>query len=208
MQPVSPKMRILLFLYSTQNLVGSALAIAVLGLFFGGVITDWWFPIVAGCYAVGWLAIPSDQELELKVRSEATQANLTDSIQELIDVSKTKLPHEALERLQRIHALVLELAPRLFEKDVAMSYLISLTNAVMRDLPETVHNYLQLPAAFAALHVVHGGKTCKQLLLEQLDLLNEQLTKIAQNIYADDADALVVNGKFLQEKFHPVSFVN
>ena len=206
MQALSLKTRLLLFLYSTQNLVGSALAIGGLGLFFSGVISDWWFPIVAGLYAVGWLAAPGDKELALQVRNEATQANLTESIEELINKSKSKLPAEAVERLQRIHDVVIELAPKLFSGDVALDYAISLINAVTRDLPETVKNYLHLPTAFAALHVVENGKTCKQLLLDQLDLLGNQLSKIAENVYKDDADALIVNGRFLREKFHAVSF--
>ncbi len=59
----------------------------------------------------------------------------------------------------------------------------------------------------ADMPVVENGKTCKQLLIDQLDLLNTQLSKIAENVYKDDADALVVNGKFLEEKFHSLSFV-
>jgi hypothetical protein len=208
MQPISFKMRVLLFLYGTQNLVGCTLAIAGLGLFFGGIISDWWFPIVAGLYALGWLAVPGDKELELQVRNEATQENLTESIEELINRSKSRLPVEAMDRLQRIREVVIDLAPKLFSGDVAIGYAISLVNAVTRDLPETVQNYLHLPRAFANLYAVDNGKTCKQLLLDQLDLLSDQLSKIAENIYKDDADALVVNGKFLQEKFHAVSFVS
>jgi len=207
MPPISLKTRVLLFLYSTRNLVGSALAICGLGLFFSGVISDWWFPIVIGLYAFGWLAVPGDKDLELQVRNEDTQANLIESIEELIKESKSKLPHEAHGRLQRIRDVVVELAPKLFSGDIAMEYSISLINAVTRDLPETLRNYHRLPPAFAALHVVDNGKTCKQLLLDQLDLLGDQLSKIAENVYKDDADALVVNGKFLQEKFHAVSFV-
>ncbi|MDD2775291.1 MAG: hypothetical protein PHU06_04980 [Gallionella sp.] len=207
MQPISPKMRLLLFLYSTQNLVGCTLAIGGLGLFFSGLIADWWFPIVLGLYAVGWFAVPRDHELELRVRNEATQADLTDSIDELLEQSKAKLPQEAVERLTHIRVMVLELAPKLFSGEMAVNSAISLTNAVTRDLPETVRNYLYLPTAFATLHVIHDGKTCKQLLIEQLDLLNQQLSKIAESIYQEDAEALVINGKFLQEKFHAVSFV-
>jgi len=78
---------------------------------------------------------------------------------------------------------------------------------VTRDLPQTVRNYLQLPPAFAAVHTVEGGKTCKQLLLDQLDILANQLTKLSELINKDDAEALIKNGKFLQEKFQPVSFI-
>lgn len=207
MQPMSLKMRFFLFLYSTKNLVGSALAIAGLGLFFGGVITDWWLLIVITLYAIGWLAMPGDKEMELKIRGEATQSNLTDGIAELINESKTRLPHEAVTQLERIHAIVTDLGPRLFVGDVAPAYVISIINAVMRDLPETVKNYIRLPSTFASLHVIDAGKTSKQLFLEQLDILCEQLSAISLNVYKDDADALVVNGKFLQEKFRPVSFL-
>lgn len=207
MPPQSSSTRVWLFLYSTPNLAGSVLALAGLGLFFAGLIEHWWFAIVAGMYGVGWLAVPPDRELDLQLRNEATQANLTDSVERLVAESSGKLPAEAVERLQRMREIVTALAPRLFDGGMGMDYAITLTNAVTRDLPETVRNYRRLPAAFANLHVIDNGKTCKQLLLEQLDLLNGQLAKIADNVYRDDADALVVNGKFLREKFHSISFV-
>jgi hypothetical protein len=207
MQKITFKIRLLLFLYSTSNLVGSTLALLGLGLFFASVYDEWWFPIVVGLYATGWMVVPADQELEIQVRNEATQANLTQSVNELLDETRNKLPREAVERLQKIQQIVLDLAPKLFDGGMAMTYSISLINAVTRDLPETVRNYLHLPAAFASLHVIEGGKTCKQLLIQQLDLLSAQLSSIAENVYKDDADALVVNGKFLEEKFHSLSFV-
>ena len=200
-------MRFWVFLYSTRNLAGSALALVGLGLFFANVIEHWWGPIVAGLYGVGWLAAPSDRMLEVQVRNEATQANLTDSVARLVEENSGKLPAEAVVRLQQMRDIVTALAPRLFDGGMAMDYAIALTNAVTRDLPETVQNYRRLPAAFANLHVIENGKTCRQLLVEQLDLLNGQLTKIADNVYRDDADALVVNGKFLREKFHSLSFI-
>jgi len=207
MQPVTLKMRGLLFLYSTQNLVGCLLATGGLGLFFSGLIADWWFPIVVGLYAVGWFAVPGDKALELRIRNETTQSDLTEGIEELINKSRAKLPQEAVDRLLQIRDVVVALAPKLFAGGIAMNSSISLVNAVNRDLPETVQNYLRLPAAFATLHVIDNGKTCKQLLIDQLDLLSGQLSKIAESVYKEDADALVVNGRFLQEKFHAVSFI-
>ncbi len=207
MQKVSFKMRLFLFIYSTQNLIGSALALLGLGLFFVGVIDDWWLPIVGGLYAIGWLVVPADRELEIQVHNEATQANLTQSVDALLSEAKGKLPREAVDCLQQIRQTVIELAPKLFDGGMAMTSAVSLVNAVTRDLPETVRNYLHLPTAFATLHIVEKGKTCKQLLIDQLNLLNVQLSKIAESVYKEDAEALVVNGKFLEEKFHSLSFV-
>jgi hypothetical protein len=199
-------LRVWLFLYSTRNLVGSALALAGLGLFFGAVIDQWWGLIVAGLYGVGWLAVPPDRTMDVQLRSEATEANLSGSVARLVADSGGKLPAEALDKLKSMHEIVTALAPRLFDGGMAVDYAITLTNAVTRDLPQTVLNYRKLPAAFANLHVMADGQTCRQLLLEQLDLLNQQLSKIADAVYRADADALVVNGAFLREKFHSLSF--
>jgi len=207
MQPLTFSMRLMLFLYSTRNLVGSSLAIIGLALFFAGIIADWWLPIVLGLYAVGWLATPGNHELALQVRNEATQADLIGSLDDLLAQSKSRLPHEAVERLLRIQAVVNAVAPKLFSGEVAMDYVVTLVHAVTRDLPTTVKNYLRLPSAFANLHALEDGKTSKQLLIEQLDILDQQLAKTAQNIYQDDAQALINNGWFLKEKFRPVSFV-
>ncbi|MFZ6766417.1 hypothetical protein ACO0LM_04975 [Undibacterium sp. Di26W] len=207
MQALTFKMRALLFLYSTQNLLGSCLAILGLGMYFTGVILDWWLPIVVGLYAVAWLAIPADKELELQIKNENSQSSLTDSVDALIRESKSRLPHEAVERLHRIQTTLQELAPKIFSGEVAMNYVSLLINAVNRDLPQTIKNYVLLPTAFATMHVIENGKTCKQLLLEQLDLLETQLSKIATDIYKNNADSLLVNGEFLKEKFHTVTFV-
>ena len=207
MQALTFKMRVLLFLYSSQNLAGSCLALLGLSLFFTGIISDWWFPIVAGLYASAWLAIPADRELELQIKNEASQNNLTDGVAELISASRSRLPHEAVDKLSKIQVVLQELAPKIFSGEVAMNYVSLLINAVNRDLPQTVKNYLHLPTAFATMHVLQDGKTCKQLLLEQLDLLETQLTKIATDIYKNNADSLVINGQFLKEKFHTVTFI-
>jgi hypothetical protein len=207
MAGISMKTRVALFLYGTRNLAGCALALVGLALFFGGVISDWWLAIVAGLYAVGWLAVPSSSRLATEVQNEAGQTALTEAVETLIKKGGKRLPQEAVTRLQSIAGVVRELAPRLSAGQVAVPEVIALTNAVTRDLPQTVSNYLRLPPFFASMHAVEGGRTCKQLFLAQLDFLGEQLSKISESIYQRDAEAIVANGKFLQEKFQPVSFI-
>jgi hypothetical protein len=203
--------RFLLFLYGTPNIVGSALALAGLGLYFGGVIDDWWLAIVAGLYAVGWLATPRDRSLESDLREQAAHASLLEQIDALIARSRKRLPAEAFERLKAIRAILASLMPKLQgladTGTIAMDQMITVVNAVTRDLPSTIANYVRLPEAFATLHHIEHGKTAKQLLIEQLDLLREQLGKIADSAFREDAEALVVNGKYLKEKFHSTEFL-
>lgn len=203
--------RLLLFLYSTPNIVGSALAVTGLGLFFAGVIDDWWLAIVAGLYAVGWLATPRDRDLEIALQEQAAHASLLEQIDELVARSRKRLPAEAFEKLKAIRAILESLMPKLQgladAGTVAMDQMITVVNAVTRDLPMTIANYVRLPEAFATLHHIEHGKTAKQLLVEQLDLLQSQLARIADSAFREDAEALVVNGKYLKDKFHSTEFL-
>jgi hypothetical protein len=208
MAELSLRLRVLLFLYGSKNLAGCSLALAGLVLFFLGIINDWWFPITAGLYLAGWLATPRDEGLEFDVRSEATHADLLGSLDDLLAQSQGRLPREAMNRLERIRTIIHDLAPRILSGEMSMEHAIALTHAMTRDLPETIANYLRLPKAFATMHDIQGGKTCKALLLEQLDLLDTYLARMAESIHMNDADALLANGRFLKEKFHALSFVS
>ncbi len=208
---LSPKTRLLLFLYGTPNIVGCTLALVGLGLFFGGVIGNWWLAIVAGLYAVGWLSTSGSRELELDLREGEAQVTLVEQIDTLIAKSRKQLPAEATDRLHAIRQILEALMPKLQgladAGTIAMDQVFTLVNAVTRDLPTTIANYVRLPQAYANLHPIERGKTAKQLLLEQLDLLHSQLKKIADSAYREDAEALVVNGRYLKEKFHSTGFL-
>jgi hypothetical protein len=54
---------------------------------------------------------------------------------------------------------------------------------------------------YRRLHVVRNGKTAHDLLLDQLHLLDAKMKEIAGNMHASDAQALLANGRFLEEKF-------
>lgn len=209
--PLPLATRILLFLYGRPNIIGCILALVGLALLFGGVIRDWWLAIVVGLYATGWLATPHDRDLETELREQAAQASLLDHVDDLIAKSKKRLPAEATQRLEAIRGILESLMPKLQglaeAGRITMDQDLTLVNAIKRDLPATVANYLRLPQAFATLHHVERGKTAKQLLLEQLDLLQGQLAKISDSAFREDAEALVVNGRYLREKFHSTEFL-
>ncbi|WP_171939122.1 hypothetical protein [Herbaspirillum rubrisubalbicans] len=207
MNKPSFKLQVLLFLYSTRNLAGCVLALIGLGCFFAGFINDWWYAIVVAMYVAGWLAAPQDRELNLQILQQEHENQMRETIDQLLTQAGSRLPKEAIQKLKKMGETIEDLVPKIQAGQVTMQHSIVLINAVTRDLPQTVRNYLQLPPAFAAVHTVEGGKTCKQLLLDQLDILGNQLVKLTELINKDDAEALIKNGKFLQEKFQPVSFL-
>src|SRR5262249_41356431 len=64
MQPLTFSQRLMLYLYSANNIAGCLLAMGGLALFFTGVIDAYWWAIVAGLYGAGSLGWPRSELAE------------------------------------------------------------------------------------------------------------------------------------------------
>ena len=204
MSGMSLPTRIALFFYSLPNIVGCVCALAVLGLYFFGIIAQWWLALTVGAYVFGWLVTPATGRFE---HDFAEKMSMLDVLDALLERTGSKLPTEALQALKVIRGKVQELLPVLEKAEFSSQAGMELGNTIRRDLPATLANYLALPAGFASLHVVRDGKTAKQLLLEQLALFDGEITEMANDIYGEDADKLAAHGDYLRSKFQPVNFL-
>ncbi|WP_051304500.1 hypothetical protein [Chitinilyticum litopenaei] len=196
--------RLMLFLYSPRNIAGSIAALCVLALFFAGVVRNWWLPLTLGAYLSGWLLLPR-ATLPLPARLQGLPPD--EAMDVLCRECASRLPGPAMARLEAIRAQLHELAPRLQAMPQAGTAALELSNAVTRDLPATLHNYLALPPRFASQHPLRDGKTAAHLLDEQLALLQDELAEISVGIFSQDADRLLSHGQYLQQKFQPYSFL-
>ncbi len=197
--------RLQLFLYSNGNIAGSLLAMGGLGLFFGGIIHAYWWAIVAGLYGAGVLAWPRNDLAKMAERTELSTEMLAQQVRKLIDSVAPGLPKEALEFLRSIQATLSELLPRLQElRDrgiISAKDSFTVVETVRRYLPDTLAAYLRLPKFYAQMQALADGRTATQTLLDQLQMLDASLKDIAKSAFAGDAEALVSNGQFLQNKF-------
>jgi hypothetical protein len=78
---------------------------------------------------------------------------------------------------------------------------------VLRYLPETLANYLALPPLFRTSHALRDGKTARDLLADQLSVLDTQMREVVGNVASGDAEALISNGRFLEAKFADRDFL-
>jgi hypothetical protein len=197
--------RLQLFLYSNGNIAGSLMAMGGLGLFFGGVIHAYWWAIVAGLYGAGVLAWPRNDLARMAERTELSTEMLAQQVRKLIDSVAQGLPKEALECLRSIQATLSELLPRLQELRergiISAKDSFTVVETVRRYLPDTLAAYLRLPKFYAQMQTLADGRTATQTLLQQLQVLDTSLKDIAKSAFAGDAEALISNGQFLQDKF-------
>ncbi len=201
------KLRALLYLYSNANIAGSALALLGPALLFAGLIAKGWLLITAGLYGVGWLLGRRPPELERYIEQTLSGEQILDQLDGLIAHAAPHLLPEMRQHLAAIRSSVAEVLPRLLERGAQGGELFTVRQTVLSYLPETLANYVRLPPAFRASHVLAEGKTARQLLSEQLVLLDEQLGQVVANVAGSDAQALLANGQFLQARFNQPDFL-
>lgn len=204
------RLRALLYFYGNANIAGCALALLGPLLLFAGIIGPGWLFITAGLYAAGWLlgwANRGAPELERRIADTLTVEQTLEHLDELVRRVGAHLTAEMNAHLTSVRTSVAEVLPRLVGQVAFDHNLYTVRETVLRYLPATLSNYVALPPAFRSTHPLKDGKTARQLLGEQLALLDTQLREIVVNVAAADAQALLANGRFLEAKFNQPDFL-
>jgi hypothetical protein len=136
--------------------------------------------------------LPPGSEIHLR------DSNLASDLLTLAARLGRRVPEEAVAAVGRIGELLAETLPRVTgsgEPEVIVRI------AATVYLPDTLRAYLALPAEWAAEHVLAGGLTPAQALISQLDALESAARKMRDAAIEPDASALLINGRFLADRF-------
>jgi hypothetical protein len=204
------KLRLLLFIYGNANIAGCVLALLGPALLFAGVIGPGWLLITAGLYAVGWLlgwAGRRAPEIERSIADTLTVEQTLDRMDTLVGRVAPHLTPEMNGHLASVRTSISEVLPRLVGTRNFDADLYTVRETVLRYLPETLANYVALPPVFRTTHALKDGKTARQLLAEQLGLLDDKMREVVTNVAGADAQALLANGSFLEAKFRQPDFL-
>jgi hypothetical protein len=202
------RMRFLLYLYSTRNIVATTLALGGPLLLFAGVILDYWLAITAGLYAAGWLLTPAPRVVDVDLTQALSLDALRDRLDAIIARARPAVPADLALRLDSIRASIGEVLPKLAGDVGSSDDLYLVRETVLRYLPETLSNYLALPPLFRTTHALREGKTARDLLSDQLTVLDAQMREVVGNVARGDAEALLSNGRFLEAKFARRDFLS
>jgi hypothetical protein len=191
--------RILKYLYSTKNIVGSLLAVVGLVLFFAGIVGALWPVVVVGLYAIGVLVTPGTATIDL--RSGFDPDDVRKALDHEVHAVSGRVPADVLAKVQNIQQIILGILPRSGALPPGSPELFVVERTATDYVPTALESYLNLPRAYATLHPVQGGKTAKQVLLDQLSLLESKMAEVAEDVHRNDTDRLLANGRFLEERF-------
>jgi len=191
--------QLLKYLYSTKNIVGSLLAVVGLVLFFTGVVGALWPVITIGLYLIGVLVTPGTASIDL--RSGFDPDDVRKALDHEVHVVSGRVPAEVFAKVQSIQQIILGILPRSGALPPGSPELFVVERTATDYLPTALESYLNLPRAYATLHPVQDGKTAKQVLMDQLTLLESKMTEVADDVHRNDTDRLLANGRFLEERF-------
>ena len=194
-------MRLPVYLYSNRNIAGSVLGLIALGAFFGGAIHELWYVIVAGGYGIGALVARDGGELETHLDDAMNVKDAVDAVGRLGAEAQKRFPPEIAALVVEIAADVGTVLPRLAAHGAADATFADVRSTATTYLPDTLNAYLAVPAAYRNTAVIADGKTARQIVVAQLTVLAAKMKEIAENVAADDAQALLANGRFLKERF-------
>ncbi|HTD33164.1 MAG TPA: hypothetical protein VK665_05870 [Candidatus Elarobacter sp.] len=194
-------MRLPVYVYSNRNITGSVLALIALGAYFAGVIHDLWYVIVAGSYGIGALAARDGGELQTQLDPAMNVNDVVEGVGRLAAESQKRFPPEIAALVGEIAGDVATVLPRLATHGAADAAFDDVRSTATTYLPDTLNAYLAVPAAYRTSAPIEGGRTARQIVVDQLTVLAAKMREIAQNAASDDAQALLANGRFLKERF-------
>ncbi|RKR75148.1 hypothetical protein [Frondihabitans australicus] len=109
-----------------------------------------------------------------------------------------RVPTGAAEAVERIAGLLRDTLPRV-AGDGDSDVLVRRTATAY--LPDTIRAYVALPPDWATTHRFADGTTPADILEAQLATLEEAVVKMRDAAIEQDATALLVNGRFLSDRF-------
>ena len=122
-----------------------------------------------------------------------------DRVEDMVGAGAVPAPVQS--RVRRVAQTVRDTMPRLRNLGLGSPEAYSVMATATDYLPEAIGAYTRLPRQWADSRPIENGKTSLMLLIDQLDLLSATMDKIFDAVVRVDADALIVHGRFLQEKF-------
>jgi hypothetical protein len=135
---------------------------------------------------------PDDEKLRDALREEART---------LVRDAQGDLDPEAFERLKAVESTLVTVLGEMRNVSGGDRDGFIVRQTVREYLPEALATYRALPADYATEVPLQAGKTARDHLLHQLDLLHRALQEIAGRQDEDNARRLLINSRFLEGKF-------
>jgi hypothetical protein len=183
------------YLTSRRNLTASGLALLAAALVVIDPVGPQAVLLVIGFYLAGVVAVRGTPRVH---RLGFDPMQVQRSLLKEIAAVAGRVPPEIWIRIQRIELTIrAEILPRLDCLPLGAPELYLVERTASDFLPTAVETYLRLPAGYAS----PGGAIAYRVLVDELDLLEAQMRRVAEVVHRADMDRLLAHRRFLEDRF-------
>lgn len=189
---------------SRQNLVGLALAAFGLLLFMTRILrpTPISILVIVVLYILGVVLTPRrSKEDALALQQRMTEAQLREQMDNVVRGVRKRVPREIMVKVEGIQESIESILPQIVRMNSGDKTYYTIWQTATEYLPTALENYLALPTTYATMQPLRDGKTARQILGDQLDLLDREMKAIVEVVAENDTQKLLAHGRFLEEKF-------
>lgn len=196
--------RLELFLTSRRNIAGCILGFAGVGLLIFGVTSGpVGLGVVAGLYAIGYLAAQPEKGLRVSLFDTDDDAeDIKHGLERLLATIRYRVSDDIYQRVGAIAYSIVQTLPtdgRAIDPTDPNVNLIRQT--ALNYLPQALDAYLSIPRIYAERRPIAAGQTAHQVLIDQLNLMDQKMKEAAEDIARNDTERLLTHARFLQERF-------
>lgn len=178
------------------------LALILWGLIVGPVGTSILvLAVLFGAVTAMGAAIWQPNDPEPTSLTDAPPAALPAATEAWLDRQRGALPRLAAPQVDAISAKLATLETQLAAVPAADPVAQDLSRLLARHLPELVERYTRVPVEQRARTIDPDGRTLESTLIDGLKVVDDELARASDALAAADRDALVVQGKFLENRY-------
>ena len=196
--------RALRFLVTRKNIGASVLALVGVALFALGITSGLiGLGLIAGLYAIGYLLIPGEQGVNFTFFNESDSQQIREGLRELVHSIRFRVSPDVEAAVEDVvRSIILTLPPEDAKGISAIDPTVMLIRqTALHYVPKVLNDYLAIPRMYAERVAISNGKTAKDVLIDQLRMIEEKMKETSLAMYQTDADRLLANARFLQERF-------
>jgi hypothetical protein len=144
---------------------------------------------------------PRDTAPEPVRLATAKPAVLPAQVDAWLDAKRRDLPLLAASKVDAISAQLAALGPQLASVPAGDPTALELNRLLGKHLPELVDRYEKVAPAQRKSATVPGGPTIERQLVDGLGLIEAELGRVNEKLGAEDRDAFLIQGKFLENRY-------
>lgn len=157
--------------------------------------------LVPMVFIIAMVAPLRGAEIETPALKKLPPAELPARTDVWLDARRRDLPRLAAPTLDAISAKLNALQPQLAAVPAMDARAQDVGRLLNSHLPELVERYRKVPPELRRTPAEDGGPSIEARLVEGLKTVDTELARVSENLAADDRDAFLIQGKFLENRY-------